>query len=236
MASIQPPTEPAGRRTRWRRLAFASGVTAAGLAATLGSLAFGLQAMTLPRPSPGQLMATETMRWLTRHDAVESVSVVDRRSTSDLCVNAVVGPLRGVRARVHGSLLITPHARLVDTRFATFRVGRTLEEEDGPGPAMQALLAGCPRALERRIGRLLDERAPVIAKPLVRTGRGLVRLALAPGSEGLFLLVQARTFTPIAVRIGSSRWTYFAPAEHRDLAAPSLHLPRRLRLVVKEEL
>jgi len=239
VASSDSSIESAGRRSGRRRFAVASGSIAAGLAAALAGATFGLQAVTLPRPSPGQLMAAKTMRWLTRHDAVESVKIVHQRPVSSLCVNAVVGPLRGSGppGRVHGSLLITPHARLLDTRFAAFRVGRTLREEDGAAPSIQAVLAGCPRALERRIGGLLDDRVPVGVKRILRGGEQLVRLAFARRDRGLFLIVALRTFAPVAVRIARGRtgWTSLAPAERRDLVAPSLRLSRRLRLVVKED-
>jgi hypothetical protein len=205
------------------------------LAAALAGTAFALQAVALPRPSAGQLTATGTVRWLTQHDAVESVTLVDRRPVSNLCVNAVVGPLRGLPSHIHGSLLITPNTRLIDTRLGAFRVGRTLHADNRALAAVQAVLAGCPRALEREIGRLLDVRASVREKPVARRGTSLLELIFGHHG-GLALLVRPRTFEPVAVRIARKSWTYLAPAEKSDLGAPSLRLPRKLRRIVTEDL
>jgi hypothetical protein len=225
--------EPAG----WLRLAVASGATAAGLAALLAGAAFGLQAVTLPRPSRGQLIAAKTMHWLTRQEAVESRALVRGRPVASVCVNAIVGPLGKNSHRLKGSLLITGHRRLVETRFASFGMGSTLREEDGPLPAIRAVLAGCPRALERRIGHLLDERAPVGVRRVFLRSVPMVRLSFKGPHSRLFLLVDSRTSAPAAVRIGRERtgWSYLGPAERRDLAQPALRLSRRLRMIVKED-
>lgn len=234
VAASESPIEPARSRTGWVRMAVASGATAAGFAALLASVAFGLQAVTLPRPSRAQLIATESMRWLTRQNAVESVALVRGRRVSSFCVNATVGPLDG-RHRLNASLLITGRRRLVDTRFASFRVGSTLREEDGPLPAIRAVRAGCPRTLERRIGRFLDKRAPVCVKRVFLQGRRMLRLFFGCPGRGLLLVVEPRTSVPVAIRVAgqTTGWAYFSPAERRDLTVPALRLSRRLRLVVK---
>ena len=228
-------TESVARRTGWRRLVLTSGTNAIGLSTVLGIAAFTLQAVALPRPSAGQLTATETVRWLTRHDAVESTTLVGQRAVSRLCVNAAVGPLRGIKGHSQGSLLVTAHARFIDTRFAAFRIAHTLRHANRRLAAVQAELAGCPRALERRISQLLDFRAPVLEKQVVHRRIFLVGLAFRH-SDGLAMLVRPRTFAPVAVRIGHRSWTYLAPAEKRDLASPSLQLPRSLRRVIAEDL
>jgi len=86
-----------------------------------------------------------------------------RASGSSYCVNATLGLLDGSH-RLNASLLIRAGRRLVDTRFASFRLGSALREEDGPLPAILAVRAGCPRTLQRRLGRFLDKRAPVCVK------------------------------------------------------------------------
>ena len=63
-------------KTGWIRLAVASGATAAGLAALLAGAAFGLQAVTLPRPSDNQLLAARTLHWLTAQNAIKSTAFV----------------------------------------------------------------------------------------------------------------------------------------------------------------
>ena len=224
------------RRRGWIRLAVASGATAACLAALLAGAAFGLQAVALPRPSDNQLIAAQSLRWLTAQRAIKSTSLVRGRQVSSVCVNATLGPLRGYPEPLHASLLVTGRRRLVETRFASFRLGSTLREEDGRLPAIRAVLAGCPRALGRRIGRFLDDRAPVRTKRVLH-GAPMLRLSFEHGGSRLVLLVDPRTYAPVAVRIPGFRsgWTYLARARERDLARPELRIPRRLRLVVEEK-
>jgi len=231
VTASEPPIESAGRV----HVALASGATAAGLAALLAGAAFGLQAVALPRPTRGQLIAAKTLRWLNRQDAIKSVALVRGRPVSSVCINAIVGPLQTSRHRLKGSLLITGRRQLVETRFASFRVGSTLHEEDGPLPAIRAALAGCPRTLGRRIGRFLDDRAAVGVDRVALKGARLLRLSFRRGRSGLFLIVEARTFVPVAVRIarGRSGWSYLAPADG-DLAQATVRLSRRLRLTVEE--
>ena len=235
MAASDSPIEPARSRTGWVRMAIASGATAAGLAALLASVAFGLQAVSLPRPSRAQLIAAESLRWVTRQDAVESVALVRGRPVSSFCVNATVGPFAGSPHPLNGSLLITGRRRLVDTRFASFRLGSTLREEDGPLPAISAVRAGCPRTLQRWIGRFLDKRAPVCVKRVFLHGTPMLRLFFGCPGRGLLLIVEPRTFVPVAIRIAGQRngWAYLSPAERRDLVGPALRLSRRLRLIVR---
>jgi hypothetical protein len=218
-------------------MAVASSATAAGLAAMLAGAAFGLQAVALPRPSSGQLIAAKTLRWLTQHDAVESTSLVRGLPVSSVCVNATIGPRRGDSHRLHASLLLTGGRRLVETRFASFSLGSRPREQDGPRPAMRALLAGCPRALERWLGRFLDDRLPVHWERFLRRGVPMLQLSLAGPHRTLALIVEPRTFAPIAVRIAGagSGWADLAPAEQRDLAE-AFGLPRRLRPIVRLDL
>ena len=112
-----------------------------------------------------------------------------------------------------------------------------MREEDGPLPTVRAVLAGCPRALGRRIGRFLDDRAPVHAERVVLRGATMLRLAFRQGDSRLLVIVNPRTFAPVAVRIPRLRtgWSYLARAQRRDLIRPELRLSRRLRLIVKEE-
>lgn len=218
-------------------MAVASGATAAGIAAVLATASFALQAVALPRPSDDQLIATRAVRWLTSHDAVESVRTIGGRRVSSVCVNTWVGPLSVKGKPTRGSLLIRGHTRLVDTRFASFQAGRTLREVDGPQPAVEVALAGCPRALARRIGGLLDHRVPVRAERARLGGRSVLRLTFARSSGGLALVVRTQTFAPVAVRLPLRRngWTYLSPAEPRDLARLRQRLSRRVRLLVKED-
>jgi hypothetical protein len=228
----EPPSESADRV----RMALASGASAAVLAALLAGAAFGLQAVALPRPTRGQLIAAKTLRWLNRQDAVESVALVGGRRVSSVCIDATVGPLGRSRHRLAGSLLMTGRRRLVETRFASYRLGSTLREEDGPLPAIRAALAGCPRVLGRRIGRFLNDRAPVGVKRFVRGGAQLLRLSFRFRESGLLLLVDQRTSAPVAVRIErrGTGWSYLAPAGG-DLARPALRLSRQVRLAVEED-
>jgi hypothetical protein len=235
VATDESPMER--RRTGWIRLAVASGATAAGLAALLAGAAFGLQAVTLPRPSQDQLLAAQTLRWLTAQHGIKSTTLVRGQRVSSICVNATIGPLPAYPKRLHASLLVTGHRRLVETRFASFRLGSTVREEDGPLPTIQAVLAGCPRALGRRIGRFLDDRAPIRAERVLRRGMPMLRLSFKHGGSRLILLVDPHTFAPVAVRIPRLRtgWSYLARARLKDLVRPELRLSRRLRLIVKEE-
>jgi hypothetical protein len=223
-------------KTGWIRIAVASGATAAGLAALLAGAAFGLQAVTLPRPSDDQLLAAKSLRWLTAQHAIKSTVFVRGRRVSSICVNATIGPLHTYPQRLHASLLITGRRRLVETRFASFRLGSTLQEEDGPRPSVQAVLAGCPRALGRRMGRFLDDRAPVHATRVFLGGAPMLRLSFGHRSR-LLVIVDPRSFAPVAVRIPpiGTGWSHLARAEPRDLVRPELLLPRRFRPIVKED-
>jgi hypothetical protein len=234
-------SEPAIERGKggkgWVRLAVASGATAAGLALLLAGAAFGLQAITLPRSSHDQLVAAQTLRWLTAQRAIKSTTVVRGRRVSSVCVNATVGPLAGYPGRVHASLLVTGRQRLVESRFASFRLGSALQEEDGPLPTIRAVLAGCPRALGRRIGRFLDDRAPVRTERVSVGGAPMLRLDFRRGGSRLQLVVDPRTHAPVAVRIPRIRTgrSHLARAERRDLVQHELRVPRRLRLVLEGE-
>ena len=234
MATTEPPMK---RGKGWIRLAVASGATAAGLAALLAGAAFGLQAVTLPRPSHDQLLAAQSLRWLTAQHAIKSTRLVRGHRVSSVCVNARIGPLQGYPKTLRASLLVTGRRRLVETRFASFRLGSTLREEDGPLPTIRAVLAGCPRALGRRIGRFLDDRATVRAKRVLVRDAPMLRLSFKHGNSRLVLIVKPRTLAPVAIRIPRLRtgWSYLARANRRDLARTELRLSRRLRLTVKEE-
>jgi hypothetical protein len=212
-------------KTSWIRLAVASAATAAGLAALLAGAAFGLQAVTLPRPSVNQLLAAKTLHWLTAQHAIKSTAFVRGERVSSICVNATIGPLHAYPKRLHASLLVTGNRRLVETRFASFRLESTVREED------------CPRALGRRIGRFLDDRAPVHADRVFLHGATMVRLSFRQGHSRLLVIVNPRTFVPVAVRIPRLRtgWSYLARAKRHDLDGPELRLSPQLRLVVKEE-
>ena len=100
-------------KTSWIRLAVASAATAVGLAAVLAGAAFGLQAVTLPRPSVDQLLAAKTLHWLTAQHAIKSTAFVRGERVSSICVNATIGPLHAYPKRLHASLLVTGNRRLV---------------------------------------------------------------------------------------------------------------------------
>jgi hypothetical protein len=218
-------------------MAVASSATAAGLAVLLAGAAFGLQAVALPRPTSGQLIAAKTLRWFTRHDAVESTALVRGRPVSSVCVNATVGSGRGDSKQLRASLLLTGARRLLETRLASFRLGFKPQEEDGPRPAIRALLAGCPRVLERWIGRFLDDRLPVHAQRFIRRGVPMLRLSFTGPHRTLFLIVEPGMFVPVAVRVAGagSGWADLAPAERPDLVE-GFRLPRRLRPIIRLDL
>jgi hypothetical protein len=220
--------------TRWpgrARVAIATGATAAGFAAALAGACFALQTVALPRPTGGQLIAAGSLRWLTRQRAIESTSAGSPRSA--LCVNANVRLGREAHI-VHGSLLLANGERLVDTRYATFLLRRRLSEIDGHSAALAAVLAGCPRALERRLGHLLDQRVAVRSVPLDRERPGLVGITFSEPGPRLSLLVWRQTAMPFAVRLGRSRWHYLAPAAREALETPRLHLRASSKVVVKD--
>ena len=219
--------------SRWpgrTRIAFATVATATGFTAALAGASFALQAVALPRPTTGQLIAAGALRWVTRQRAIESTSAGSPGAA--LCVNATVR-LRRDPDIVHGSLLLANGKRLFNTSRATFLVRRRLSEIDGQSAALAAVLAGCPRALERRLGRLLDQRAAVRAMSLGRDRADLVRITFSEPSRGLSLLVLRQTSMPIAVRLGRSRWHYFSPAAPRALDTPRLHLRAKSDVVVE---
>jgi hypothetical protein len=177
------------------------------------------------------------MRLLERQSAVESVRFVGGRRVSALCTNVLMAPLQGAPPSRPASLLVTGKSRLIETRFASYQIGRTVKEVDGPLPAIEATLAGCPRALGRRIGRLLDRRIPVRASSMRLDGQRVWRLSFTRASGGLELVVLARGSAPVAVRLlrrGRREWTRLAPAEPRDLRNSLLRLDLISPLVRKE--
>jgi hypothetical protein len=208
--TTSPQTRPPERRG-FSGVAIASAAAAAVLSAGFAGAAFGLQAIALPRPTRGQLIAAKTLRWLTHQQAIESEGVTRRGPISTRCfdASALVGtPARRVRA----SLLITPTGQWVDTRSGSFRVGRMPTEIDGPWIALAAARAGCPTALERRIGRFLDQRRPVRAVPVYEHRTRLLLLQFAGPKYDLGLLVDPLTSTPLAVRLGPPHgaWRYLS--------------------------
>jgi hypothetical protein len=220
--------------TRWpgrARVAIATGATAAGLAAALVGACFALQAVALPRPTGGQLIAAGSLRWLNRQRAIESTSAGSPGAA--LCVNANVRLGREPHI-VHGSLLLANGERLVNTKYATFLLRRRLLEIDGQSAALAAVLAGCPRALERRLGRLLDERVSVRSIPLDRDPSGLVWITFSEPRRRLSLLVWRQTSIPLAVRLGRSRWHYLAPATRQALDTPRVHVRASSNVIVED--
>jgi hypothetical protein len=178
--------------------------TCAAVALGAAGAAFGLQAIALPRPTEGQLIAAKSLRWLVRQRAIASTGPARRQA---LCVNATVtvGP---ARRRTRASLLITRAGSWIQTRDATYRLGRTLAEVDGPWVPLAAARAGCPRVLVRRIGRVLETRRQIRA---VRVGRPLL-LEFTGLRHRLRLLVSADTFAPFAVQVGArGSWHHLAP-------------------------
>lgn len=216
------------RWPRRARVAIATGATAAGLTAALAGASFGLQAVGLPRPTRGQVIAAGSLRWLTGQRAIESTSAGSPGAA--LCVNANVRLGREPHI-VHGSLLLANGERLVDTRYATFLLRRRLSEIDGQSAALAAVLAGCPRALERRLGRLLDQRVAVRSAPL---GRDLVRITFSEPIRSLSLLVWRQTSMPFAIRLGRSQWHYLAPATRQALDTPGAHVRASSNVIVED--
>jgi hypothetical protein len=203
-------TRPA-KRHGFSGIAIASAAAAVVLSTGFTGAAFGLQAIALPRPTRGQLIAAKTLRWLTHQHAIDSEGASRRGPLSTRCVDAsaLVGtPARRVRA----SLLITLTGQWIDTRSGSFLLGRTPTEIDGPWIELAAARAGCPTALERRIGRFLDQRRPVRAVPVYEGGARLLLLQFAGPKYDLGLLVDPLTFTPLAVRLGGPHgyWRYLS--------------------------
>jgi hypothetical protein len=189
---------------------------ALAVAVAVAAGAFALQALALPRPTSDQLLATQSMRWLTKQHALETTGLGRRRQVSALCFDIRLASRR-LQPSLPGSLLITPRARLVETRTISFYVGRRPRAVESSAAALAALRAGCPRALERRIGRLLTIGARVVRKRVVVGRRVLLLLALGPPKRRLDLLVRPATLAPIAARIGAGPWRRLEPVERDDL-------------------
>ncbi|HEX6490863.1 MAG TPA: hypothetical protein VF002_05770 [Gaiellaceae bacterium] len=210
------------RRHRAPRLALPTCASAAGLGAVVAAAAFGLQALALPRPSEAQLIATKTERWLTRHDALESVSKVGSRTISSICVDVSVREYPLLPKRTQASILVAKHVRLVATHLEIFRVGRTLRDQDGAVTTAGLIRAGCPRVLEFWLGKLLDHRVAVRER-LIRFDRHrALRLQFGRADGGLVLIVAPRTFAPVAVRLRG--WARLAPANKAEAARSVLGL------------
>jgi hypothetical protein len=206
-------------------LAVASVAAAAGLAALLAGAAFGLQALTLPRPSTGQLIASKTMRWVNEHGAVRSIALIDRRRVSGFCVNGQLRPRGEDPESLDASLLVAGREGVVEAY-----------QHDGPLPSTRTVLAGCPRALGRRIGRYLNDRARVSVTHGFLRREPVLRLSFGQGGNRLLLIVDSKTYAPVAVRIprGGAGWSHLAAAEKRNLPRPVLRLARRAHAIVEE--
>ena len=64
----------------------------------------------------------------------------------------------------------------------------------------------------------------------------MLRLSFGQGRNGLVVIVDHKTYAPVAVRIPgkSGSWSYLAAAGKHDLPRHVLRLARRAHVVVKE--
>src|SRR6266516_710839 len=151
-------------KTGWIRLAVASAATAAGLAALLAGAAFGLQAVTLPRPSVNQLLAAKTLHWLTAQHAIKSTAFVRGERVSSICVNATIGPLHAYPKRLHASLWVTGSRLLLIVNPRTFapvavRIPRLRTGWSYLARAKRHDLARAERRLSPRLRLIVKEEA-----------------------------------------------------------------------------
>src|SRR5919204_1179674 len=179
------------REPRWRALApFAAG---GGIAAAVGAVGFGLQAVTLPRASSAALAGVQAERWLVRHRVVDSTARIDGRAYSATCAGGWIGPARQFRKRTRGSLLVTSRRdQLVKVHGEVFRERGVLTDDDTPLAAAKIELAACPFSLGRVLGDSLARRRPLQLRTVTIFGRVAYRFVLPAAGGGLDLYV-ART-------------------------------------------
>jgi hypothetical protein len=179
-----------------------------------------LQVATLPRPTRSELIAVQVERWLIRHPAVESTAKLAGRRVSSTCVGSWVGPVPLLPRRVRASLVVTTqHQDLLGERGDVFRGNVRLREDDTLRAYDAVELAGCPWWLGRRIGNVLQRRAPLAVIAAKIDGRRAYRVRFGRGPGGLELDVSRSTSAPIAVHVDGrfGGWARLRPGSYADV-------------------
>ena len=208
-------TRPPPRKETLAAGALGVAVVAAALVA-----AVTLQVTTLPRPTRSDLVAVQVERWLVRHRAVDSTASLAGRRVTSTCIGSWVGPVPLVPHRVRASLVVTStHQDLLGEGGDVFR-GNVRLRDDETARAYDAVeLAGCPWWLGRRLGNVLQRRAPVVVTTAKIDGRRAYRVRFGHGPGGLELDVARTTSAPIAVHVDGrfGGWARLRPGSHADV-------------------
>ena len=199
--------------------------------------AFGLEVLSLRRPTHEQLLAVQADRWLARHTAMRSVERIGARRVSATCVRTWMGPFGFLHRRVSGSLVVTTAGALAVARGEIVRVGAALADDDQPLATLEVELAGCTGVLARRLSNALADRRPLGSVATTIAGRTAYRFDLKRRHSVLQLFVDPRTSRPIALHLvgPTDAWARLRPqseAVARNVFDRYLFLthPRRRRL------
>jgi hypothetical protein len=204
-------------------------------AAAIG--AFGLEVVSLRRPTHEQLLAVQADRWLARHTAIRSVERIGNRRVSATCVRTWMGPFGLLHRRVRGSLVVTAAGALAVARGDIVHVGADLLDDDQPLSALEVELAGCTGVLAQRLSNALADRRLLGSVATTIGGRAAYRFDLKRRHSVLQLFVDPPTSTPIALHLvgPTDAWARLRPqseAVARNVFDRYLFLthPRRRRL------
>ena len=174
------------------------------LVVVVGAAAWGLQAATLPRPTHGQLLAADAVRWLTLYRRSSGVERLDGgRTLRSTCIQGWFAP-DGTGPLEHGSALELADAErvlAVEHHLGVLEPSRRAEPRFAP--LVELELAGCPHVLAMRIGAVLAAHRAVGVWPTSVLARPAIALRFHTRLSEILLYVTPRTREPIAVRVNA---------------------------------
>lgn len=172
---------------------------AIGIPVGILCLGLGIQAAAFHLPSRDTLVTTAALRELLRYRVMRSSELVGGRAVRSVCVDGWFRPPSD-RRPVRGALVLLGNGeKLYDIGHGIHRIGHA-----GPVSRLDRarfLLAGCPLVVGENVAaRLIHGR---VVDPDPARGDGLAALSLGFGHSRrkFLLLVEPRTYVPIALRL-----------------------------------
>ena len=167
---------------------------AAGLAVAVAACAFAVQALALPRPSHGAVVAAAAVKTLDEYRVATAVERIDGRRIAGTCFE---GWFRdGRRANVRGAgAVLDDGARILEVRGRVVEFGARRERR---WLARTELGLTCPRVLGDVLARRLAHRRVLVSRTVADSRRAYVLRFALPRARASFY-VDARTLAPIAI-------------------------------------
>ena len=169
---------------------------AAGLAVAIVACAFAVQALALPRPDRGDVVASAAVKTLDEYRVATAVERIGGRRIAGTCFQ---GWFRdGRRANVRGAgAVLDDGARILDVRGRLVEFGA---RRDGRRVARMELGLACPRVLGEVLARRLARRDVSVSRAVVDSRRAYVLRFAIPRARASFY-VDARTLAPLAIAV-----------------------------------